>query len=337
VRLRRRLHPLQLLPFRLLVITMLVATCFAVGRISQPAAATALSAHVPAAVPVADVIQPSWLRTLPARRAGDLVVVAAQLVTQLPQPTEMFAKPRAAVVPVSAAPVVFTWRWHARSHTRVITTGAAGWASMRLARVNRALVVHAEFAGARSYAASTPTQVTVPAPRVTRSLARHPLSARSTSGAVPRPAGHYPPAAFVFPFLHPGSAEPPGTWSLDQGVDMFAYGQACGSAAVLVAVGNGVVIQEGISGFGPTAPVLRMTSGPFVGRNVYYGHTGRVFVPVGASVRAGQPIAEIGCGQVGYSAAPHLEIGVGLPGGPPCCPAMGQTSHEIYRVLAAAY
>jgi murein DD-endopeptidase MepM/ murein hydrolase activator NlpD len=106
---------------------------------------------------------------------------------------------------------------------------------------------------------------------------------------------------------------------------------------VLVAVGNGVVIQEGISGFGPTAPVLRMTSGPLAGRNVYYGHTGRVYVPVGATVHAGQPIAEIGCGQVGYSAGPHLEIGVGVPGGPPCCPAMHETASEMYRLLVAAY
>jgi murein DD-endopeptidase MepM/ murein hydrolase activator NlpD len=141
---------------------------------------------------------------------------------------------------------------------------------------------------------------------------------------------------FVFPFLA-GHASSPSTWTQDQGVDLAANGYACGSAAVLVAVGDGTIIQEGISGFGPTAPVIRMSSGPLAGRNVYYGHTGRVYVPVGAHVHAGQPIAEVGCGSVGYSSAPHLEIGVSVPGGPSCCPAWHQTSGTMYQLLLASY
>jgi len=176
-----------------------------------------------------------------------------------------------------------------------------------------------------------------PKPRATavsRSEVRHaPARAAVPHTGALRLSAH---GGFVFPFVA-GHAAPPSTWTQDQGVDLAASGYACGSAAVLVAVGSGTVIQEGISGFGPTAPVIRMSSGPFAGRNVYYGHTGRVYVPVGAHVSAGQPIAEVGCGSVGYSSAPHLEIGVSVPGGPSCCPAWHQTSNEMYQMLLASY
>jgi murein DD-endopeptidase MepM/ murein hydrolase activator NlpD len=59
-------------------------------------------------------------------------------------------------------------------------------------------------------------------------------------------------------------------------------------------------------------------------------------VHVGQQVRAGDLVAQIGCGRVGMSSAPHLEIGVGVPGGPPCCPGFGQTAHAMYRQLVAA-
>jgi murein DD-endopeptidase MepM/ murein hydrolase activator NlpD len=171
-----------------------------------------------------------------------------------------------------------------------------------------------------------------------------PVSRSEVRQAVSRPpalphTGHLSLSAhggFVFPFLA-GHAGAPSTWTQDQGVDLAAKGYACGSAAVLVAVGDGVVVQEGISGFGSTAPVLRMTSGPLAGRYVYYGHTGRDYVPVGAHLKAGQPIAEVGCGQVGYSSAPHLEIGVGVAGGPTCCPGYHQTSYQMYQLLVASY
>ena len=143
-------------------------------------------------------------------------------------------------------------------------------------------------------------------------------------------------AGFRFPFLDPGQVQSPGSWTLDQGVDMFANGEACGAAAKLVAVGNGTVIQTGISGFGPTAPVIRMSSGPFAGRNVYYGHTGHIYVHVGQQVHIGQLVAQIGCGDVGYSSGPHLEIGVSEPGGPPCCPPFHATATQMYHQLLAA-
>jgi murein DD-endopeptidase MepM/ murein hydrolase activator NlpD len=144
------------------------------------------------------------------------------------------------------------------------------------------------------------------------------------------------PSGFRFPFLNMSQATSPGSWSLDQGVDMFAQGEACGAAAKLVAVGDGTVIQTGISGFGPTAPVIQMSDGPFTGRNVYYGHTGHIYVHVGQRVHTGQLVAQIGCGSVGYSSAPHLEIGVSEPGGPPCCPPFHATAGQMYRQLVAA-
>jgi len=161
-------------------------------------------------------------------------------------------------------------------------------------------------------------------------MARSPLAVATVQ--VTRP----PTPRFVFPFRDPGRAMSSGAWTQDQGVDLAYAGNACGSAAVLVAVGNGVVVQEGIDGFGPTAPVLKMTSGVFAGRYVYYGHTGRVFANVGDTVRAGQKLAEVGCGSVGMSESPHLEIGVGVAGGPTCCPAMHQTSAEMLHQLLAA-
>ena len=199
------------------------------------------------------------------------------------------------------------------TRTRWVTTNAAGVATLA-GRFTRTFQVGIQFPGAAG-------------------LAPSPLAVKTVRVA-PRPMTSH--NGFRFPFLNPGMVTSPGSWSLDQGVDMFAAGEACGAAAKLVAVGDGTVIQTGISGFGPTAPVIRMSSGPFAGRNVYYGHTGRIYVHVGQNVRAGQLVAQIGCGSVGYSSAPHLEIGVGEPGGPPCCPAFGATARAMYRQLVAA-
>ena len=199
------------------------------------------------------------------------------------------------------------------TRTQSVTTNAAGVA--RLAgRFTKTFQVGIQFPGAGGLA---------PSPLVVK-----------TVRVVPRPMTAH--SGFRFPFLNPGMVTSPGSWSLDQGVDMFAAGEACGAAAKLVAVGDGTVIQTGISGFGPTAPVIRMSDGPFAGRNVYYGHTGKIYVHVGQHVHAGQLVAQIGCGSVGYSSAPHLEIGVGVPGGPPCCPGFGVTARAMYRQLVAA-
>lgn len=199
------------------------------------------------------------------------------------------------------------------TRTRWVTTNAAGIGALA-GRFTRTFQVGIRFPGAGA-------------------LAPSPLAVRTVRVVPPPMTSH---RGFRFPFLDPGMVTSPGSWTLDQGVDMFATGEACGAAAKLVAVGDGTVIQTGISGFGPTAPVIRMSSGPFAGRNVYYGHTGHIYVHVGERVRAGDLVAQIGCGQVGYSSAPHLEIGVSVPGGPPCCPGFGVTARSMYNQLVAA-
>lgn len=137
-------------------------------------------------------------------------------------------------------------------------------------------------------------------------------------------------AAITFPF--PAGAKgvaPSSAWTKDQGVDIAA---PAGTPELAAAAGT--IVQEGIPGFGPWAPILKFDTPVKIGGRsydyAYYGHAGPDLVPVGAHVAAGQQISEVGAGIVGISTGPHLEFGLSSS---PSIPAMGATSSDALSAL----
>jgi murein DD-endopeptidase MepM/ murein hydrolase activator NlpD len=167
-------------------------------------------------------------------------------------------------------------------------------------------------------------------------LAHLPSSGAPASAGLVNPCASFTvlsSGGVVFPFPQGASGVAPvSAWTQDQGVDISAPG---GTPELAIAAGT--IVTEGISGFGPNAPILQLDTPINVGGTliafVYYGHAGPDLVPVGVHVQAGQQITTVGNGIVGISSGPHLEFGGNSS---QAIPARGATSGAVMTLLKTA-
>ncbi len=164
-----------------------------------------------------------------------------------------------------------------------------------------------------------------------------PISASGGCATATGITATYQTGDIAFPIDAPVVDE--ANWTQDQGVDIATAGSKCGSSAHLVAMGEGDIVKVGIDGFGQWAPVLHITKGVLKDRYIYYGHAKPNHVEVGDHVKTGQTIADVGCGIVGISTGPHLEIGIWPESKNPdnSFPKMMETSAEMLKILKEAY
>jgi peptidoglycan hydrolase CwlO-like protein len=248
-----------------------------------------------------------------ATRLGSLSVRQQQLTTQVLNERNNVDRTRLTLVSQEIA----------ATHVRNARVGQLSSARQSVASLHSELVSlqAAQAAAAARAARAAAARASTPAAPPTSPASSPAASAPASSGS-----SH---GGFSFP-LPASAASPPGTWSLDDGVDISAPG-----GTPEYAVCSGTVVLHGIGGFGPSAPVIHCDSSLSGYDYVYYGHAGPGdWTPVGAHVSQGQVVTEVGYGDVGISTGPHLEIGFadssGAPVGPSSAPAMAALLHAAY-------
>lgn len=141
--------------------------------------------------------------------------------------------------------------------------------------------------------------------------------------AIRQPPNGEPPPANLPGMVHQGPTKLGGFLPASAKLTMGRWDQgqdgATNPGGPIIAPGNGVVLmtKDNPGGFGYNYPVVKFTSGPLAGREVYIGHTHSV-LRAGEKFNAGQIISKTGFGteREGNARTPGwFEIGFWPPGG----------------------